>query len=95
VAQAPLAELRAGAAPRVRVDTDRPADAARVLRDLGASDVDVVDGTATGALGEVAPEKAVAELVHEGVPVRGFAVVVPGLEETFVALTGEGFDVSD
>ncbi|HEV2086723.1 MAG TPA: ATP-binding cassette domain-containing protein, partial [Cryptosporangiaceae bacterium] len=32
VAQAPLAELRAGTAPRVRVDTDRPADAAATLR---------------------------------------------------------------
>jgi ABC-2 type transport system ATP-binding protein len=94
VAQAPLAELRAGTVPRVRVDTDRPEDAARVLRDLGLTDVEPGGEAATGVLGPVAPEKVVAELVHQGVPVRGFAVVAPDLEETFVSLTGEGFDVS-
>jgi ABC-2 type transport system ATP-binding protein len=94
VAQAPLAELRAGTVPRARVDTDRPEDAARVLRDLGLSEVETVPEAATGVLGPVAPEKVVAELVHQGVPVRGFAIVAPDLEETFVSLTGEGFDVS-
>ena len=39
-------------------------------------------------------EKIVAALVHDGVPVRGFALVAPDLEEMFVSLTGEGFDVS-
>ncbi|MDT4987998.1 MAG: type transport system ATP-binding protein [Micromonosporaceae bacterium] len=94
VAQAPLAELRAGTLPRVRVETDRPDDAARVLRELGLADVATTAVTATGALGPLAPEKTVAELVHQGVPVRGFAVVAPDLEEMFVSLTGEGFDVS-
>jgi ABC-2 type transport system ATP-binding protein len=94
VAQAPLAELRASTVPRVRVDTDRPEDAARVLRDLGLTDVETGSGVATGVLGQATPEKIVAELVHQGVPVRGFAVVAPDLEETFVSLTGEGFDVS-
>jgi lantibiotic transport system ATP-binding protein len=32
--------------------------------------------------------------VHDDVPVRGFAMVAPDIEEMFVALTGEGFDVS-
>jgi len=95
VAQAPLDELRAGSVPRARVQTDRPADAARVLRELGLSDVDVEPGGAAGALGAVAPEKVVAALVHDGVPVRGFAVAAPDLEDVFVSLTGEGFDVSD
>jgi ABC-2 type transport system ATP-binding protein len=94
VAQAPLAELRASTVPRARVDTDRPEDAARVLCDLGLTDVEPGVEAATGVLGPVAPEKVVAELVHQGVPVRGFAVVAPDLEETFVSLTGEGFDVS-
>jgi ABC-2 type transport system ATP-binding protein len=94
VAQAPLAELRAGAVPRVEVRTDHPADAARVLRDLGLSDVATAAEVATGVLGPAAPEKVVAELVHQGVAVRGFAVAAPDLEEMFVALTGEGFDVS-
>jgi ABC-type multidrug transport system ATPase subunit len=94
VAQAPLAELRAGSAPMARVDTDRPGDAARVLRELGLSEVAAETAAATGLLGPVAPEKVVAELVHRGVPVRGFAVIAPDLEEMFVSLTGEGFDVS-
>jgi ABC-2 type transport system ATP-binding protein len=94
VAQSPLATLREGAAPRVRVETDRAADAARVLRDHGLASVAVEVGAATALLGQVAPEKLVAGLVDDGVPVRGFAVLAPSLEDTFVALTGEGFDVS-
>ena len=40
------------------------------------------------------PEDIVAELVAAGVRVRGFAVERESLEERFVALTGEGFDVA-
>jgi lantibiotic transport system ATP-binding protein len=94
VAQAPLAELRASVVARARVSTDRPDDAARVLRELGVTEVQVGRGEATGALGPLAPEKVVAALVHDGVPVRAFGVVAPDLEDMFVALTGEGFDVS-
>ena len=36
----------------------------------------------------------VAALVNDGVPVMGFAVQRPSLEDLFVSLTGEGFDVS-
>ncbi|MCS5717185.1 ATP-binding cassette domain-containing protein [Herbiconiux sp. CPCC 205763] len=41
----------------------------------------------------VAPEDVVAALVAGGVRVRGFAVQQASLEDLFVALTGEGFDV--
>ncbi len=94
VAQEPLAQLRTEAAPRAKVETDRSGDAARVLRELGLSEVEEAPDGATGLLGGVAPEKVVAALVHDGVPVRGFGVVAPDLEELFVSLTGEGFDVS-
>jgi ABC-2 type transport system ATP-binding protein len=94
VAQAPLEALRAEAVPRVRVETDRAEDASRVLRELGLSELDEQPGTVTALLGGVAPEKVVAALVYEGVPVRGFGVVSPDLEDLFVSLTGEGFDVS-
>ena len=43
----------------------------------------------------IAPERACEALVRAGVPVRGFQVRRPSLEETFVALTGEGFDVEE
>jgi ABC-2 type transport system ATP-binding protein len=94
VAQSSLAQLRASVAPRARVETDRPAEAARVLRELGLSDVDEAAAAATAVLDGMAPEKVVDTLVRDGVPVHGFAVVAPDLEELFVSLTGEGFDVS-
>jgi ABC-2 type transport system ATP-binding protein len=39
------------------------------------------------------PEAIVTALVADGVRIRGFAIEEPSLEERFVALTGEGFDV--
>lgn len=50
---------------------------------------------AAGAVanGALAPEAVVAALVVAGVRVRGFATEQVSLEERFVALTGEGFDV--
>ena len=94
VAQAPLTELRAQTVARARVTTDRPEEAALVLRKLGLRDVVTSAGEAAGVIGQVAPETIVAELVHADVPVRGFSSAMPDLEEVFVSLTGEGFDVS-
>ncbi|GAA3921141.1 ABC transporter ATP-binding protein [Actinoplanes auranticolor] len=94
VAQEPLAQLRSDAAPRARVLTDQPAQAARVLRTLGLTEVAETAAEATGQLGAIAPEKVVAALVHDGVAVRGFAAESPSLEDVFVSLTGRGFDVS-
>jgi ABC-2 type transport system ATP-binding protein len=76
------------------VDTDRVEDAARVFGELGLTEIASFKGYVTANLGAVAVEKIVPELVNDGVPVLGFAVVQPSLEDVFVALTGEGFDVS-
>jgi ABC-2 type transport system ATP-binding protein len=93
--QGPLDELRAQQEPRVRVHTASPAEAVAVLTALSLTDVRAVDGSVTAALGPaIAAEEVVAALVHAGVGVRGFAVERPSLEEQFVGLTGEGFDVS-
>jgi ABC-2 type transport system ATP-binding protein len=94
VAQGELAELRERAAPRARVLTAEPVDAGRVLGELGLPDVRVEPHEASALLNGQPPEKVVAELVHAGVPVRGFEVRGADLEEMFVGLTGEGFDVS-
>ena len=94
VAQEPLAQLRADAVPRARVETTRADDAARVLRELGLEDIEVRAEEVSGVLGPLAPEKVITALVYEGVPVRGFGIVAPDLEDVFVSLTGEGFDVS-
>jgi ABC-2 type transport system ATP-binding protein len=47
------------------------------------------------SLGDAAPaaEELSAALVGDGVRLRGFAVRSSSLEERFVELTGEGFDV--
>jgi ABC-type multidrug transport system ATPase subunit len=94
VAQGPLSDLRAGTVQTVRVDTDRPEDAARVLSELGLSDIASSPGFVTATLGDVAVEKIMPNLVNACVPVLGFAVLQPSLEDVFVSLTGEGFDVS-
>jgi len=98
VFQGELAALRRTAAPRVAVRTSDTAAAAEILAKLGLADPVVVnpglaDGLVTAELGEVAPEKVTAELVHAGVGVRGLSVEAPSLEDLFVGLTGEGFDV--
>jgi ABC-type multidrug transport system ATPase subunit len=87
-------ELLAGTAAVATVETDQPAVAADVLRELGLEDVQVLHDRATGVLGQIAPEKIVTACVHQGVPVLGFRVGRPSLEDVFVNLTGEGFDVS-
>ncbi|GAA3804239.1 ABC transporter ATP-binding protein [Sphaerisporangium flaviroseum] len=93
VAQGPIAELRGGHAPRVRVESPHPGQAADVLRGLGLADVRTGEQEVTAELGGLEPERVCAELVRDGVAVRGFAVTRPSLEELFVGLTGEGFDV--
>jgi ABC-2 type transport system ATP-binding protein len=94
VAQGTLDELRSGRAPRAVVETADPAAAVRVLAELGLSDVDADGHAVSGLLDGLPPEKVVAGLVQGGVPVRQFTVDAPGLEDVFVALTGEGFDVN-
>jgi ABC-2 type transport system ATP-binding protein len=50
---------------------------------------------AVGALlGDADPAAVLSTLVHADIPVRQFTVDSPGLEDVFVSLTGEGFDVS-
>jgi ABC-2 type transport system ATP-binding protein len=94
VAQGPIGELGPTNERTVRVDTDRTADAARVLTELGLDGVTIEGDHVTALLGEVAVEKIVPNLVNACVPVLGFAVLQPSLEDVFVGLTGEGFDVS-
>ncbi len=94
VAQGTVAEVRGVGPATVRVQTRELEGAARVLADLGVEQVRVMGGEVHGILGALEPEKLVAELVNAGIGVRGFAVTTASLEDLFVALTGEGFDVS-
>jgi ABC-2 type transport system ATP-binding protein len=93
VAQGTLTELGAGAQPRLRVETPEPARAAAVLERLGLHDAAAGGQAAEAILDGIPPERATVALVEAGVPVRGLSVQRPSLEETYVGLTGEGFDV--
>lgn len=94
VAQGTVAQIRFGGAQRARVQTPQPAIAARVLGELGLTDIESSDAAVVAVIGQVAPEKLMPALVHAGVPVLAFTIERPTLEELFVALTGEGFDVN-
>ena len=95
VAQGTLDELGAAGGSRVRVTTPDGARAAQVLAGLGlgAPAVDGEDVAAALDGAAVAAEDVVAALVAGDVRVRGFAVEHDSLEDRFVALTGEGFEV--
>jgi ABC-2 type transport system ATP-binding protein len=105
VAQGPLADLRRAGSARIRLLTPDAGAARPVLAGLGLaveaggvqadgeillSDLASPGGGADGRL----PEDIVGHLVAAGVRVRGFAVERESLEDRFVALTGEGFDVA-
>jgi ABC-2 type transport system ATP-binding protein len=93
VFQGELAALRRTAAPRIAVRTPDLTAAAEVLVKLGLTDPVTGEDAITAELGDVTPESVTAELVHAGVAVRGLTVESPSLEDLFVGLTGEGFDV--
>jgi ABC-type multidrug transport system ATPase subunit len=94
ITQGLVADLAAGTRGRLVVTTPDPADAARVLKEQGAGDVVVAEDRVTSD----PPDGELADinmaLVTAGVRVRGFGVERASLEDAFVALTGEGFDVA-
>jgi ABC-2 type transport system ATP-binding protein len=95
VFQGSLPELRAAAGIRVRVETSRPEAAAEVLARLGTGRPELRPEGVVAELGSVQSELVTAELVASGVDVRQLVVERPDLEELFVSLTGEGFDVDE
>jgi ABC-2 type transport system ATP-binding protein len=96
VFQGTLADLRAsgsGGVTRVVVRTRAVARAAEVFTTLALTDVRTAEGEVSAQLGDQEPEHICRELVLAGVPVAGLETPQPNLEDLFVALTGEGFDV--
>ncbi|MBO0900918.1 ATP-binding cassette domain-containing protein [Cellulomonas sp. zg-ZUI199] len=106
--QGPRADLTARRAAHVMVRT-APADvdaAVVELRRLGLVDVTVEQGVVDGGVTVVAsdaaddgrerpaPQDVAAALVRAGVGLLAFDVRRPSLEQVFVELTGEGFDVA-
>ncbi|GAA0626018.1 ABC transporter ATP-binding protein [Kribbella sandramycini] len=94
IRQSSVAELRAELRPRLVVRTPDLGIAAETLKSLGVTDLKTTDETVEGDAVELPIEKFAAALVAADVRIHGFGLERPSLEETFVALTGEGFDVA-
>ncbi|MCX5384979.1 ABC transporter ATP-binding protein [Streptomyces sp. NBC_00083] len=97
VVQGEVAELAASARGRLAVTTPDTGAAARLLKERGIADVTVArEDRVTGELplDDVELADINAGLVRAGVRVRGFVAERASLEDAFVALTGEGFDVA-
>lgn len=98
VAQGTLDELRRVGLTHLSIQTPDAEAARDVLRRLGLEP----DGPQAALDGQVStpmnrpdllPEHIAAELVADGVRIRGFVVEAGSLEDRYVELTGEGFDV--
>lgn len=92
--QGMLEELRAGAVPKLRVEVDDPARAGELLAGLGMADIAREGNQLVGALNGLAPEDCCRHLVEAGIGVRMLIKEQRSLEDAFVALTGEGFNVA-
>ncbi|MFH8285445.1 ABC transporter ATP-binding protein [Streptomyces antibioticus] len=94
ITQGAVADLAAGARGRLVVTTPDTGDAARVLKEQGAADVTAEEDRVTADPPDRDLAEVTAALVTAGVRVRGLTVERASLEDAFVALTGEGFDVA-
>ncbi|MEU9966379.1 ABC transporter ATP-binding protein [Streptomyces malaysiensis] len=105
IAQGTVAELAAGSRGRLAITTPDPVDAVRVLKEHGVTDLVILDERVSGELPVPGPGSSPADapleladlnaaLVRAGVRVRAFGAERASLEDAFVALTGEGFDVA-
>jgi len=94
VAQGPIDELRTLTATRFRLRSAEVEQALAVLAEIGVRDAGRIGDAIGGSIGDIAPERIVQSLVSAGVGVAEFVQVTPTLEDLFVQLTGEGFDVS-
>jgi ABC-type multidrug transport system ATPase subunit len=93
VFQGTLDAMRGQGTARILVRTSEAALAEQVLARLGLTEITANGREVTAHLGENAPETVCAELVHAGVPVAGLDTPQASLEDLFVELTGEGFNV--
>jgi ABC-2 type transport system ATP-binding protein len=94
LAQGTLDQLREVARPRLRVEVDDPARAGEVLQRLGMSGLQRLGNQLVGSLDGLRAEDCCRGLVEAGVGVRLLVPERVSLEDAFVALTGEGFDVA-
>jgi ABC-2 type transport system ATP-binding protein len=93
--QGALDEVLAGGAPRVRITTPDLELAETVLLGLGLTNParEREHTAVTARVGDTAVDEIARALILAGVRLRGLGIERPDLEEFFVSLTGEGFDV--
>ena len=95
VAQGSVEELSASQTLQLKLIT---ADTDRALQGLESVGIKAIaDGETLSAMvpaGQIEPERIVQVLVELGVRVKAFELAAPTLEDRFVLLTGEGFDVA-
>ncbi|MFV0253122.1 MAG: ABC transporter ATP-binding protein [Beutenbergiaceae bacterium] len=96
LAQGPRSEFTGAGGDRVELLTtpDKAAAARSAMTKLGLICEDGTGEIVSARLGEVAIEQVAPALVTAGVPVLGLSTQQPTLEDIFVELTGEGFDVT-
>jgi ABC-type multidrug transport system ATPase subunit len=94
VAQGSVEELRGRGEAMLRVETDDAPGAAKILDRLGLEAITVTGEVVSAQLDGQRPEECNRELVLAGVGVRSLTTDRRSLEDAFVALTGEGFDVA-
>jgi ABC-2 type transport system ATP-binding protein len=94
VAQGSIEDLRGRGEAMLRVETDDAANAAQVLQQLGLESIIVTGAVVSAQLDGQRPEECNRALVLAGVGVRSLTTDRRSLEDAFVALTGEGFDVA-
>ena len=93
--QGTLADVLSDGDVVIRVISPDAGPAGAAMNALGLTDVvsDEHAGTVTARLGDVAAEDVARALIARGVRLRGLSVERPDLEDLFVSITGEGFDV--
>ena len=97
VTQGPIEQLRAAQQRVLRVETLDVSQAASVLARItgvGLTSPDPAAGVVRAELMSAQPEDCNAAMVGAGVRVRSLVTEQPSLEDLFVALTGEGFNVA-
>lgn len=97
VKQGTLDEVLADGAPQVQITTPDGPLARDILNRLGlpGPTADQDHDVLTVKHGELAVDEIARALIEGGVRLRGLSVDRPALEDLFVSITGEGFDVVD
>lgn len=95
VAQGSVEELSASETLVLTLKTDQVKEAKKLLKELGIkATLEGGDLIASVSRDLISPEEIVKRLTKAKVGIKGFTLLAPTLEERFVSLTGEGFDVA-